>query len=147
MDIRIGDREREHAIEQLGRHVGDGRLDLAEFGERSGRVTAARTRSELATVLADLPRLPDPARTARIRRAALAVTWGPWLLTGLVCLVVWAAVALGGGGVHAWPLWVLGPWGALLVLGTLATSAVPEVRRADGQRPQRVRTVVCPDVT
>ncbi|BBG05271.1 MULTISPECIES: DUF1707 SHOCT-like domain-containing protein [Pseudonocardia] len=138
MDMRIGDREREHAIEQLGRHVGDGRLDLAEFDERSGRVTAARTRPELTAVLADLPRLPDPARAAMARRAVLAVTWGPWLVTGVVCLVVWAAVALAGGGVHAWPLWVLGPWGALLVLGTMVLPAVPVAGRWDGRRPERV---------
>ena len=138
MDLRIVDREREQAIDQLGRHVGDGRLDLAEFTERSGRVTAARTRAELAAVLADLPRLPDPARAARGRRIALTAAWGPWLLTGLICLVVWTAVALGGGGLHSWPLWVLGPWGALLVLGTVVAPAMPVPPSWDGPRPERV---------
>ena len=120
VDMRIGDVERERAIATLGRHVGDGRLDLAEFSSRSGQVGTARTRAELAVVLADLPRLPDPERETRIRRGVLAATWGPWVLTGLICLVVWAAVALGGGGAYFWPAWVIGPWGALLTLGTLA---------------------------
>ena len=120
MDMRIGDAEREQAITALGRHVGDGRLDLAEFSSRSERATAARTRSELDALLADLPRPVDPAREQRSRRAALAATWGPWALTGLICLVIWSAVALGGGGLYFWPMWVIGPWGALLALGTVS---------------------------
>lgn len=118
-DMRIGNAERERAIAQLGRHVGDGRLDLSEFDERSGRVSAARTRAELDAVQADLPRLPDPEREARLRRAALAATWGPWALTAVICLVIWSAVAVGGGGGYVWPIWVIGPWGALLAIGTL----------------------------
>lgn len=119
-ELRIGDAERERAIAQLGRHVGDGRLDLAEFTQRSDRVATARTRTELDAVQADLPRLPDPEREARIRRGVLAAVWGPWALAGVVCLVIWALVALGGGGGYFWPIWVIGPWGAMLALGTLA---------------------------
>lgn len=118
-DLRIGDAERERAIAQLERHVGAGRLDLAEFTERSDRVAAARTRSELAAVQADLPRLPDPERAARVRRGVLAATWGPWALSGVVCLVIWLLVALGGGGGYFWPIWVIGPWGLVLLAGTL----------------------------
>ncbi|MEJ8279652.1 DUF1707 SHOCT-like domain-containing protein [Pseudonocardia spirodelae] len=120
--MRIGDAERERALERLGRHVGDGRLDLAEFTARSERVAAARTAAELAVVESDLPRLPpppDPDRDRRVRRAALAATWGPWAVTAVVVLTVWAAVALGGGGTYFWPIWVIGPWGALLALGAL----------------------------
>ena len=137
MDMRIGDAERERAIAQLGRHVGDGRLDLTEFGERCEAVTAARTRSELSGVLADLPRLPDPERAARVRRGVLLATWGPWLVTALVCLVVWAGVALSGGGVHVWPLWVLGPWAVLLAVGTVGT-AVARTAPDGGAHPERV---------
>lgn len=124
-DMRVGDTERERALATLGRHVGDGRLDLAEYTGRSERVTLARTRSELAAVLADLPRLPDPERERRVRRTVTAATWGPWAFTGVLCLLIWAAVALGGGGAYFWPIWVIGPWGALLVLGTLVAGACP----------------------
>jgi hypothetical protein len=73
-----------------------GRLDLDEYGDRSARITEAKTRGELAEVFADLPRphprLDDkfavapqaPRRTAfwadwepaqRIAVAALTLTW------------------------------------------------------------------------
>ncbi|MEQ3552083.1 DUF1707 domain-containing protein [Pseudonocardia nematodicida] len=133
-DLRIGDDERRRVIALLERHVGDGRLDLAEFADRSGRVTAARTRSDLDAVQADLPRLPDPVAPQRARRAALAATWGSWALTSVICLVIWSAVALGGGGAYFWPIWVIGPWGALLAIGTLAGGRLPLPPCAAAQR-------------
>ncbi|ANY06968.1 DUF1707 SHOCT-like domain-containing protein [Pseudonocardia sp. HH130630-07] len=138
-DMRIGDAERERTIEQLGRHVGAGRLDLAEFTERSDRATTARTRAELADVQADLPRLPDPQREARVRRTVLAATWGPWAFTAVVCLLVWAAVAVGGGSGYFWPIWVIGPWGAMLAAGTAvhAATGAPMFGCA-GMRPGRI---------
>ncbi|MGM1060310.1 DUF1707 SHOCT-like domain-containing protein [Saccharothrix sp. Mg75] len=54
-DIRIGDAEREHALELLGDHLGQGRLTVDEFGERSARVATARTRGDLLRLFADLP--------------------------------------------------------------------------------------------
>lgn len=42
----------------------------------------------------------------------------------VIVLTIWAAVALGGGGGHFWPIWVIGPWGALLALGTLTGRSV-----------------------
>ncbi len=54
-DIRIGDAEREHALELLGTHLGEGRLSLDEFGDRSARVATAKTRGELYALFSDLP--------------------------------------------------------------------------------------------
>ena len=53
--LRIGNREREQAITVLHDAVGAGYLDLGEFEERSTTVYAAKTRSDLRSVLADLP--------------------------------------------------------------------------------------------
>lgn len=58
-NIRIGDSEREQAINALGEHYSAGRLDIDEYGERSAQVTAARTRSDLNAVFSDLPQ-PHP---------------------------------------------------------------------------------------
>lgn len=124
-DLRIGDAERERALAQLGRHVGDGRLGLAEFTERSDRVAVARTRAELQAVQADLPPLPDPERDARIRRGVLAATWGPWALSTAVCLLIWLLGTLGGGDGYFWPIWVFGPWGLVLLAGTFAGGRQP----------------------
>ncbi|MEU4745050.1 DUF1707 domain-containing protein [Actinosynnema sp. NPDC023658] len=54
-DIRIGDAEREHALELLGTHLGEGRLSVDEYGERSARVTTSKTRGELYELFGDLP--------------------------------------------------------------------------------------------
>ncbi len=53
--LRIGDTERESALQALGEHLSAGRLDLDEYGERSASVTAARTRKDLSDLFADLP--------------------------------------------------------------------------------------------
>ncbi|MFI9818252.1 DUF1707 SHOCT-like domain-containing protein [Saccharothrix variisporea] len=58
-DIRIGDAERQRAIELLGEHLSEGRLDVDEYGDRTARVTAAKTRGELLALFADLP-APHP---------------------------------------------------------------------------------------
>ncbi|SDD20255.1 DUF1707 SHOCT-like domain-containing protein [Actinokineospora iranica] len=72
-DLRIGDAEREDALRTLGEHMSAGRLDIDEYGERSAKVTTARTRGDLLALFGDLPDprprfaaptplVPDPAR-------------------------------------------------------------------------------------
>jgi hypothetical protein len=57
--MRIGDAERQGAVDALRRHLTAGRLDMDEFAERAERAYAARTAADLAPVMVDLP--PDPA--------------------------------------------------------------------------------------
>lgn len=59
-DIRISDSEREDALGKLGEHMSAGRLDIDEYGERSAKVTTAKTRGELLDLFGDLP---DPRPT------------------------------------------------------------------------------------
>jgi hypothetical protein len=54
-DLRISDTEREDAMRKLGEHMSVGRLDLEEYGERTAKVTAARTRRQLTELFVDLP--------------------------------------------------------------------------------------------
>lgn len=54
-EIRVGDAEREDALRALGEHLSAGRLDIDEYGERTAKVAAAKTRGELLTLFADLP--------------------------------------------------------------------------------------------
>lgn len=54
-DIRVSDSEREDALAKLGEHMSAGRLDIDEYGERSAKVTAAKTRGELLDLFGDLP--------------------------------------------------------------------------------------------
>jgi len=53
--IRVGDAERQEVVAALGEHVAAGRLDLGEYDERVVAAYAARTRADLAPLLADLP--------------------------------------------------------------------------------------------
>lgn len=70
-DIRLSDNERMTALQALGTHYADGRLDLTEFNERTAKVGEARTIGELRPLFDDLPggipprtRLPQPAATS-----------------------------------------------------------------------------------
>lgn len=54
-DLLLSDDERTHALDALGKHYADGRLDTAEFYERSGAAATARTISAMTGVFAGLP--------------------------------------------------------------------------------------------
>jgi TM2 domain-containing membrane protein YozV len=54
--IRIGNAEREAAVRELGEHYAAGRLDAAEYEERTTAAYAARTADDLVPLFDDLPR-------------------------------------------------------------------------------------------
>jgi hypothetical protein len=58
-EIRIGDTERESALSALGEHMSAGRLDIDEYGDRTARLAAAKTRGDLLALFTDLP-APHP---------------------------------------------------------------------------------------
>ena len=64
-ELRIGDEEREAAVAALGEHYAAGRLTKEEYDERAERAFAARTRSQLLPLFADLPRPVGAAGAAR----------------------------------------------------------------------------------
>lgn len=72
-EIRIGTAEREQAQRLLGEHFAAGRLTLAEFEERSGRVEAATTRGELVAPFSDLPLIEPAPRRQRGRGMMLGL--------------------------------------------------------------------------
>lgn len=110
-NIRIGDTERNEVAEALSQHYSDGRLDATELKERLDKAMSAKTGADLSGLLSDLPPLgvPDIPAPHRSRRVGLwvalvavlllAVSWHPipwfwvprvpWLLVGLVALVLW----------------------------------------------------------
>ncbi len=53
--LRLSDTDRIHALQALSTHFTEGRLDNAEFDERTSAVTAARTIGDLRPLFADLP--------------------------------------------------------------------------------------------
>ncbi|MGW0587406.1 DUF1707 SHOCT-like domain-containing protein [Streptosporangium sp. NPDC002607] len=58
--LRIGDAERDVAMEALREHYAQGRLTREELDERLESALSARTGGDLAVVCADLPGLPGP---------------------------------------------------------------------------------------
>lgn len=72
-DLRASDADRDAVLDLLSAAAADGRLTLAEHGERAGRAHAARTLGELAELTADLA-LPS-AQPIRVdgRRAVSGV--------------------------------------------------------------------------
>lgn len=61
-ELRASDAEREYVVDLLQRAVGQGMLDLDEFGQRTDIALAALTRAELNRVLLDLPIRDEPMR-------------------------------------------------------------------------------------
>lgn len=66
--LRVGDAERNSAIEALGEHLAAGRVTLDEYGERSAHIMVAATCGDLAAMFDDLPaphpKLPGPYAAA-----------------------------------------------------------------------------------
>jgi hypothetical protein len=54
-DVRASDADREAIVTRLQTAVGEGRIDLDEFGQRADAAYAAVTRAELELLVADLP--------------------------------------------------------------------------------------------
>ncbi|UYP18616.1 DUF1707 domain-containing protein [Rhodococcus sp. Z13] len=54
-DLLLSDAERMHALNALGEHYAAGRLDSADFYERSGEIASARTFSALSPSFRGLP--------------------------------------------------------------------------------------------
>lgn len=134
-NVRVSDADRDRTASLLREHLSAGRLTPEEFNERLDRAFAAKTVGEIDTLLKDLPgidlyRLPDAALTRyprpakdtpprRGRGRAWRAAWGAWFTVVLICFVVWG---LSGRG-YVWPLWVAGPWGAVLAGGWVTANA------------------------
>lgn len=56
-DVRVSDAERQDVVRRLERAMGDGRLTIVEFDERTRAAYGTRTRGELDDLTEDLP--PD----------------------------------------------------------------------------------------
>jgi uncharacterized protein DUF1707 len=138
--IRASDEDRDRAATLLREHHAAGRLDAEEFNERLDKAYQAKTVGDLDDIMSDLPaidlyRLPDatlrrhgrptPGAGSLVEASAQAgavvghgrfsqawmAAWSSWFTVSLVCFVIWA---LSGAG-YLWPLWVAGPWGAVML--------------------------------
>lgn len=121
--MRIGDTERESALAALGEHMSAGRLDIDEYGERTARVSAAKTRGELLDLFTDLPEPhptfgsvsgppPRPAQPVQqepgpVRPMPQGVPLSQRLMGAAVPVAAILAVVLFFGVIHLWWVFLL----------------------------------------
>lgn len=129
---RAADTDRDAAAETLREAFAEGRITQAELEQRLDQVHAARTYGELAPITADLPvvvpappQRQDQGLKAAKRRRDLRAGWASWLGVSVIVNVVWLASWVAGGNSpgYYWPIWVMGPWGAAMVLATVTQKA------------------------
>ena len=128
-DMRASDQDRQQVVDRLRVGLEDGRLTMEEYTDRMGSAYQAVTYGDLAPLCADLPAVPPaPGREAVARPAVttrrdivaampapLRVLWAIWMSVVLVNVVIWALVCVTTGSlIYPWPLWVAGPYGAVL---------------------------------
>lgn len=133
--MRASDHDRQEVVDLLRTAAGDGRLRMDEYVDRMELAYQAVTYGDLVPLHADLA-TPGPATgpgTAEPapRRAAagghclsgafaglpavLRVLWTIWLSAVSVNVVVWGLVSVTTAHLsYPWPLWVAGPYGAVL---------------------------------
>ncbi|SEP12952.1 DUF1707 SHOCT-like domain-containing protein [Trujillonella endophytica] len=152
--LRAADADRAAVADLLGRHMTAGRLTVAEYEERLSGAYAAKTYGELDELTTDLPALPAapavPAASAPAGPAAgkaapasgwawaawggsRAAAWASWLSTAVLVTAIWLITCLvSGEWLYPWPIWVVGPWGAVLLAQTLSEG------RADPGGPRQL---------
>jgi hypothetical protein len=144
--LRAADTDRAAVATVLGEHMSAGRLTLAEYDERVANAYAAKTFGDLAALTADLPLsershaqapTPQPAVSGPAcgpgrawHRHGHDHSWRAWVRTSLIVLTIWLATSLSSGGpIYFWPIWVIGPWGAVLLAGRITGEREEDRRR------------------
>ncbi|XVQ87172.1 DUF1707 SHOCT-like domain-containing protein [Microbispora siamensis] len=133
-EMRASDGDRDRVAAALREHVAEGRLTIDEFNERLEQVYQSRTYGELATLTSDLPDIDLhrlPAATESVRRPHparrddkarnLKGAWTAWAGVSAISWLFWLLAFVGSGHfVPPWPLWVMGPWGLILLIHTIS---------------------------
>lgn len=127
--LRISNADRDEAIAQLQAALDEGRIDLAEFDDRTRSAYEAKTNAELDLIFDDLPGgRPKVGEVAKPEQAEQGETCGPvreqdgharswsWIhetpalralvLVGGICTLIWLASAISSGSFdNYWPIW------------------------------------------
>jgi hypothetical protein len=123
--LRAGDADRAAVASVLGQAMAAGRLTVDEYDERLTRVFAAKTYGDLAELTADLPGqqprravTPSPSGAPAFRHGCGGARspWAAWRSVAVIVLGIWLATSLAANVLLPfWPMWVLLPWGAVLL--------------------------------
>lgn len=142
--VAEGRLQMEEYLERMG--VAYEAVTLGDLAPLCADLPAVRPAGPLT---ADAPHVPRPAATAGLPcclagpiasarwllvsvgrlPAVLRVLWAIWLTAVLVNVVVWTLVSVTTGQVlYPWPVWVAGPYGAVLIAASAAVSAGRSIR-------------------
>lgn len=127
--MRAGDADRDRTIGQLQDAFAEGRLTQEEFEQRLETAQQSKTFAELEPLTADIPKVKpkpvDPKQKELAKRSGdLRKGWSAWLGVSVLVNVIWGATALTSMSLpYYWPIWVMGPWGAGMLIGTLTLRA------------------------
>jgi hypothetical protein len=138
-DLKASDQERQHVVDELRRHMSEGRLSLDEFEDRADVAYKARTAEDLAPLTSDLPaparpsgppvrERPRPAAGGRgvprmqahgarpsvplMSIPAFRVHLFLWLVFSAFWLVIWfGSVMATAGWVPFWPIFPIAAFG------------------------------------
>lgn len=138
---RIGDAEREAAVEELTEHFVAGRLDQAEFDQRMDAAMRARTAADLVPLFADLPQRTDASSLPALEAAHAAAD-----ASGEAGAGVWPWLRLAQGLI--WPVTILSAvffglnWGVAIGIALIGSIVLGQIdaqakqRRQVGGRPE-----------
>jgi hypothetical protein len=163
--LRASDADRSAVADVLGGSMSTGRLTVAEYDDRLARAYAARTYGELAELTADLPPGRRPGETALAPQpvagstgqggptwaqswtagcgpwmggSGMRAAWASWLSTAVLVVGIWAVTSIASASwIYPWPVWVIGPWGVVLLsrsLGGPGRRGNPGRQRDRGRR-------------
>ncbi|MEU7910437.1 DUF1707 SHOCT-like domain-containing protein [Microbispora bryophytorum] len=134
-EMRASDGDRDRVAAALREHVAEGRLTIDEFNERLEQVYQSRTYGELATLTSDLPAIdlhrppaavepvgrPGPARRDGKAQGSVKSAWSAWAAASAVSWMIWLLSTVASGHlIPPWPMWVMGPWGVILLIKTVS---------------------------
>ncbi|MFG1941715.1 DUF1707 domain-containing protein [Nonomuraea sp. NPDC048826] len=129
-EMRASDVDRDRVAAVLREHTAEGRITMDEFNERLEALYKSKTYGELAKLTADLPdvdlrnrpaKIPEQQVALRGAHAGMVAAWSAWALASSINWVIWFIVSVTSGDfVYPWPLWVMGPWGVILLVSTIA---------------------------
>ncbi|WP_433437341.1 DUF1707 SHOCT-like domain-containing protein [Nonomuraea sp. CA-141351] len=138
-EMRASDADRDRVAAILREHAAQGRITMDEFNERLEQLYTSKTYGELAKLTSDLPDVDlrhPPAKVSKSpeRRGGMhpgmKAAWGAWATASGINWVIWLIVSITAEHViYPWPLWVMGPWGVILLVSTVFGGPPPKKHR------------------
>jgi hypothetical protein len=83
---------------------------------------------------------PPPPGTGRPMARWLVTVWSAWAAAVFINIVIWLLVSLSTGELaYFWPMWVAGPWGAVLLALSVSGLAKGEHRSPEAYQRYQMR--------